>query len=202
MGDMLLGVVGLAVFFVFVGVGGYFSYKFKNARLTSAWGPLVALVNGKVAGDDGGAATSWLTGVWKGRAVAASLSPGLNQHEDGGAKYNYFDVALRDVPGKHDWSVEYTRRVIGIGQTGWQVRADNPALEEALRAAGVAALVAPFGETPSHFQRPSLEYNRRTRLLRYRMDVSPAVTPSPGQFTALLDMLLTIDAINRQANPA
>lgn len=201
MSDTVLGIVILIPFLIAVFIAGYLLYKFKNRRLTAAWGPLVGLVNGTVSGDGGGAATSWLTGVWKGRAVAASLSPGLNQHEDGGAKYNYFDVALRDVPGKHDWSVEYTRRVIGIGQTGWQVRADNPALEEALRAAGVAALVAPFGETPSHFQRPSLEYNRLTRLLRYRMDVSPAVTPTPQRFTELLEMLLRAEEINRQKNP-
>jgi len=200
MSDMVLGGVILIGFLIVVFIAGYFLYKFKNARLTSAWGPLVGLVNGKVVGDSGGAATSWLTGVWKGREIAASLSPGINQHEDGGAKYNYFDVALRDVPGKHDWSVEYTRRVIGIGQTGWQVRAEDQALEEALRAAGIAPLVEPFGETPPHFQQPSLEYDRRTRLLRYRTDVTPLLTPSPQRFTELLEMLLRAEEINRQYN--
>ena len=159
------------------------------------------MVNGKVSGDGGGAATSWLTGEWKGHKVAASISPDINQHKEGGAKYNYFDVALRDVPGKHNWSVEYTRGVIGLGQTGWQVKAEQPALAEALRAADVAALVAPFGETPPHLQRPALEYDRRTRLLRYRTDLTPLLTPAPQQFTALLDMLLETAELNRRWNP-
>ncbi|WP_374687706.1 hypothetical protein [Promineifilum sp.] len=53
MSDTLFGIIGLAIFLVVVFVAGYFLYKFKNARLTGAWGPLVGLVNGQVVGDGG-----------------------------------------------------------------------------------------------------------------------------------------------------
>jgi hypothetical protein len=198
---MLLGGVILAVFLIVVFVAGYFLYKFKNARLASAWGPLVALVNGQITGDGGGGATSWLTGTYRGRPVIASLSPNINQHDEGGSKYNYFEVALPQTPGKHDWSVAYNRAVLGVGQNGWQVKAEDAALAAALRATAVESLVAPFGETPTHFMRPSLEYSRRERLLRYRTDITPRVAPTPEQFTQLMDMLLSAAAVNEQLNP-
>lgn len=105
------------------------------------------------------------------------------------------------MPGRHNWSVEYSRGVIGLSQTGWQVRAGDAAVAEALRAADVAALVAPFGETSPHFQQPSLEYDRRTRLLRYRTDLTPQLTPSPQRFAEMLEMLLRVAEINQQQNP-
>ncbi len=201
MSDTLLGIVSLAVFLVFIFVFGYFIYKFKNARLTSAWGPLVGLINGRVTGDGGGAATSWLSGAYRGRPVVAALSPNLNQYDDGGAKYNYFEVALTRLAGQYDWSVDYARSVLGVGQSGWQVKAEDAALAEALRGAAVTSLVAPFGETPSHFRRPTLEYSRRERALRYRTDISPRVAPTPEQFTRLLEMLYSTAEINERLNP-
>ena len=193
MSDMLLGVIVLVPFLVFIFVAGYFIYKFKNARLASAWGPLVGLVNDvTIAGDGGGGASSWLTGTYRGRPIAAKLAPKLNKHEDGGDHYNYFDVALRQAPGKVDWNVGYNRAILGMGQSGWQVKAKDATLEAALRAAGVAALVAPFGET--------LTYSAREQLLRYQTDITPRVAPMPQEFTALLDMLFQVDEINRRVN--
>lgn len=202
MSDTLLGILGLAVFLVVVFVAGYFYYRFQNARLTRAWGTLPGLINGHVSGDGGGAASSWLSGTDRGRPVVAALSPNLNQHDEGGAKYNYFEVALTELPGRHDWSVAYAQRVLGMGQSGWQVKAEDPALAEALRGAAVPSLVAPFGETPAHFMRPTLEYNRRERVLRYRADISPLLAPSPQQFTSLLEMLHNAADINARLNPA
>lgn len=201
MSDMLLGVIVLVPFLVFIFVAGYFIYKFKNARLASAWGPLVGLVNDvTIAGDGGGGASSWLTGTYRGRPIAAKLAPKLNKHEDGGDHYNYFDVALRQTLGKVDWNVGYNRAILGMGQSGWQVKAKDATLEAALRAAGVAALVAPFGETPAHFIGESLTYSAREQLLRYQTDVTPRVAPTPQEFTAMLDMLFQVDEINRRVN--
>ena len=201
MSDTILGVIVLVPFLVFIFIAGYFIYKFKNARLTRAWGPLLGLVNdGKVAGDGGGGASSWLTGTYRGRPIAAKIAPNLNKYEDGGDHYNYFDVALRQTPGKHDWAIDYNRAVLGVGQNGWQVKTKDPVLEAALRAAGIAALVAPFGETPAHFPDGSLAYSAREQLLRYQADITPAVAPTPQAFTAMLDMLFKVDEINRQVN--
>lgn len=202
MSDTMLGIVSLAVFLVFIFVFGYFIYKFKNARLTSAWGPLVGLINGRVTGDGGGAATSWLSGMYRGRPVVAALSPNLNQHDEGGAKYNYFEVALTEMAGRHDWSVAYSYRVLGLGQSGWQVKAEDPALAEALHGAAIESLVAPFGQTPTYLTRPTLEYSRRERALRYRTDITPRVAPTPEQFTQLLEMLHSAAEINERLNPA
>lgn len=200
MSDMLFGAVGLVIFLVVVFIAGYFLYKFKNARLTKAWGPLVGLVNGQIVGDGGGAASSWLTGVYRGRPIAAKIAPDLNKYEDGGAHYNYFDVALREVPGKSDWTAGYDRAFLGMGQSGWQVKAKDAVLEAALRAADVAALVAPFGETPAHFVGWSLDYSAREQLLRYKTDITPQVVPTPQQFTAMLDMLLAVADVNARVN--
>lgn len=200
MADMLYGAIGLVIFLVVAFIAGYFLYKFKNARLTSAWGPLVGLVNGKVVGDGGGAASSWLSGTYQGRPVVAKLAPDLNQHEDGGSKYNYFDVALTETPGRHDWAVEYARGTLGLGRAEWRIVSQEPALAAALTTAGVIDLVAAFGQPPGHFVMPSVKYDRREESLRYRADISPAVAPSPEQFGQMVGMLVRLAAINAQVN--
>ena len=200
MADMLFGAVGLVIFIVVVFIAGYFLYKFKNARLTSAWGPLVGLVNGKVVGDGGGAASSWLSGTYQGRPVVAKLAPNLNQHEDGGSKYNYFDVALTETPGGHDWAVDYAHGVLGFGRTGWRVVAKNTTLQAAIEAAGVIDLIAALGQPPGHFVMPTVEYNRREASLRYRADISPTVAPSPERFGQMVAMLIRLAEINAQVN--
>lgn len=200
MDDFLLGAGGLIIFLAIIGVGGYFLYKFQNARLTNAWGPLVGLVNGKVTGDGGGAASSWLSGTYQGRPVVAKLAPNLNQHEDGGSKYNYFEVALTETPGGHDWAVEYARGALGLGRAEWRVVTKNPALQTALEAAGVIDLIAPFGQPPGHFVMPTVAYDRREASLRYRADISPAVAPTPQQFGRMVGLLAQLAEINARVN--
>lgn len=161
MSDMLLGAIVLPIFLVVIFITGYFLYKFKNARLTNAWGPLVGLVNGQVVGDGGGGATSWLTGAYKGRRVQASMIPNRNMYsslgsDSTGGRYHHFDVALAETPGKQDWQLEYNRAILGVVQTGWRVKAKDPALEAALSAAGLLSLPGSLGEPPAHFQLPTL----------------------------------------------
>lgn len=203
---MVLGAIVLAIFLVVVFVAGYFFYKFKNARLTNAWEPLVGLVEGQVVGDGGGGATSWLTGIYQGRNVQASITPDRNMYSGddagGGHRYHYFDVALADTPGRHDWSVEFNRSILGTGQAGWRVRARDAALQTALEAAGVVSLVAPLGQPPQHLAGPTLNFDSRTNLLRYAADNGATWTPTPQQFTDLLEMLLKAAAINARVNPA
>lgn len=205
MSDMLFGAIVLVIFLIFVFILGYFIYKFKNMRLSNAWGPLVGLVNGKVVGDGGGAATSWLTGTYRGHNVQAGMTPNRNMYsgDDGGGghKYHHFDVALTDTPGRQDWSVQFDRAVLGIGQTSWRVRAKDPALQAALEAAGVISLVAPLGQPPQYLTEPTLEYSSRTKLLRYAADNGSTWTPTPQHFTELLEILIKAAAINARLNP-
>lgn len=207
MSDMIFGTIWLVIFLVVVFVIGYFFYKFKNSRLTKAWGPLVDLVNGKVVGDGGGGATSWLEGTYKDRKVQASMVPDRNMYssssgDSSGPKYNYFAVSLAGVTGKHDWNVNYNRKLLGMGQEGWRVQSPDPSVQAALDAAGVVSFVAPYGEPPNHFNLPTLDFNRREGLLRYQFDSGSSWTPSPQLFTEQLEMLLRVADINKQVNPA
>lgn len=73
---MLFGTAVLAVFLVFVFILGKLIYTFKASRFTKAWGPLIPIIQGTVANDGGGAATSWLTGTYRGKKVQASMTAG------------------------------------------------------------------------------------------------------------------------------
>lgn len=202
--EMLLGVCGLAVFLVVIFVAGYFFYKFKNARLTSAWGPLVGLVNGTVRGDGGGGTSSTLSGTYQGRPVVATLAPNLNESTTDstitGVKYNYFDVALTGVPGRQNWTVDYRYAALGLGQPSWSVQTKDNDLKSALEAAGVINLIANFGQPPQHFHQPPVEYRQASRTLLYRADVSPVVAPSPQQFEQMVTLLARLAEINAQVN--
>lgn len=206
MSDMVFGAIGLVIFLAVAFVGGYFLYKFKNARMGKAWGPLVQFVDGKVVGDGGGGATSWLVGTYKGRKVQASMVPDRNVYSSigdsssSGAKYNYFEVGLADEPGLHDWSVTFDRKFLGRGREGWRVQAANPATQSALEAAGIISVIAPYGEPATHFSLATLDYNRREKLLLYRYDAGSSWTPSPRVFAEQLEMLLKVSAINAQVN--
>ena len=160
MSDMVFGAMGLSSFLAVSFIAGYFLYMFKNARFKNAWGPLVSLVDGKVVDDGGGGATSWLVGSYKGWKVQASMTPGRNmysQNDSSGPKYNYFEIALADVPGKHDWSVIYDRKILGVGQTGWRVKSEDPAMEESLTAAALRSLLFPFAAPANSFTFPPRE---------------------------------------------
>lgn len=204
MSDMLFGAIGLIIFLTVVFIAGYFFYKFKNARLTNAWGPLVGLVNGTVRGDGGGGTSSSLSGVYLGRPVVATLAPNLNESTTDytitGVKYNYFDVALTGVPGRQNWSVDYRYTVLGLGQPGWSVQSKDGALKAALEGAGVIDLVANFGQPPRHFHQPPVEYRQASKTLLYRADVSPVMAPAPQQFDQMMALLARLAEINAQVN--
>ncbi len=203
MSDMLFGGIILIGFLIVVFIAGYFLYRIKNARLTGEWGALPALVNGKVVGDGGGGVTSWLVGTYQGRKVQASIVPDHNMYSDEvggsgpGERYNYFELALdADVPGRRDWAITYSHKLLGLGQEGWGVRSDDPAAESALDDR-VLPLLIPFGAPPRHLDTPILEYRRNDGLLRYRADITPRRAPTPEHFTQLLDMLQRVAEINR-----
>jgi len=205
MSDMLFGAFVLVLFLVVAVVAGYFFYKFKNARLANAWGPLVGLVNGKVVGDGGGGASSWLSGTYQGRPVVAKLAPDLNAgsaNDSSGLKYNYFDVALTNVPGRQDWSIDYVRGALGLGKAEWRVVTKDPALEAALSAAQVINHVAPLGDPPGYFLMPTVNFSRHDQTLRYRADISPYVAPPPERFLKMVALLQQLAEINAQVNPA
>jgi len=201
-GDIVIGVIVLAIFLAAAFGAGRLLSRFKDGRFSAAWGPLVPLIGGTVAGDGGGAATSWLSGTYRGAQVRASMVPDRNRYQDNsGQRYNYFDVALLEIPGRQDWSILFHTQVMGLGQSGWQISAADAALEERLRAQNVLDLLERLGPSGLPRQAP-LEYSARSGTLLYREDAGGQWIPTPQRFQETLDVLLALAAINAQVNPA
>lgn len=195
-GDMIFGSIVLAIFLVFVFLFGWVLNRFKNARFTRAWVPLVPLIQGRIVQDGGGAATSWLTGTYRGQPVRATMIPERNRYSgESGHRYNYFDAALLKVPGGQDWSIEYKTAVFGFGQTGWKITTEDKALEARLHASGIVSLIEGFGPE-------SVAYNRRESTLLFSEDVTPRWVPTPERFQEELELLLRLAKVNEEVNPA
>lgn len=191
--DFIFGAGILLVFLILVFALGFLINKLKNIRFRKAWAPLKPIINGRVVEDNGGAAASWLTGVYRGRKVHAKLAPGLNKYDDGGQKYNAFEITLVDVPGQADWSIAYKPTWLGLGRAEWTIEAENKTLQDALQRGGVIAWVASLGD-------PTIEYRQKAQTLRYSADITPRWVPPPEQFQQQLDVLLKLAAINQQVN--
>jgi hypothetical protein len=180
--DLITGSIILVVFLVCVCFAGRVLSRFKNARYTSAWQPLIPVIAGKVVDDGGGAATSWVVGTYKGRAVAASMTPDRNRFTgESGFRYNYFDVALTDVAGRADWSLK-----------GRPVAADA-GLQQRLADAQAMSVLEAIG-------RSEAVYDSRERSLKIIQETGPGWTPSRAQFEQQLETLLRLSEINAAVN--
>jgi hypothetical protein len=194
-GDLIFGAVVLIIFLIIVLVIGRFVSGLKNQRFSKAWQPLVPVINGKIIHDGGGAATSWLTGTYKGKAVQASMIPGRNLYQDeSGSRYNYFEVKLVDVPGNQDWRIAYKMPLAGLGKEGWQIKCQYLTLQNQLQQSGVLSTLSRFG-------RPTVEYKARQKTLTYSEDISPRWVPDKEQFMDELELLLQLAAITRESLP-
>jgi hypothetical protein len=191
--DTMLGSAILAAFLVVVLAVGWVLYRIKNAALAREWTPLLPLIEGgRVVGDGGGGATSWLTGTYRGRRVTASFSPDVAKYaasDDAGHHRNSFSVTLDDVPGERDWRLAYERRATG-GE--WHVSAEGQALQSALESRG-RPIVADLGAG-------DVDYTRASRELRFSEDVRPLQVPPLGRFRAVLDALLQLAEMNASVN--
>ena len=194
-GDMLFGSVVLVIFLIFVFALGFLINRFKNRRFTQTWRTLVPLINGKVIEDGGGAATSWLTGTYRGQPVRAAMVPNRNRYSgESGHYYNHFEVALLEVPGRQDWSIEYKTKILGFGQTGWQIDTEDAALRDRLIGSGVIDEIARMGPE-------EIRYQARAKTLLYSEDVTPLWVPAPGRFQEELELLLLLARVNGEVNP-
>lgn len=193
--DFIFGVGVLIVFLILVFALGFLINKFKNRRFSKAWAPLKPIINGTVVEDGGGAAASWLTGVYRGRKVHAKLAPDLNKYDDGGPKYNLFEITLMDLPGQADWSIRYQATLLGFGREEWRLEGADQALQAALQRLDLIRLLAPFGT-------PTIEYRQKAQTLRYSDDITPLWVPPPEQFTQQLELLLQLAEVNQQVNSA
>lgn len=194
-GDTLFGVFVLIIFLAFVFGLGFLLNRFKNRRFHQAWAPLVPMIGGKVHEDGGGAATSWLSGTYRGQPVRAAMVPNRNRYSgESGPRYNYFEIALLEVPGKQDWRIEHKTAVLGFGQTGWQIETADTALKERLLASEVINKIAHMGPE-------EIRYQARAKTLLFSEDVTPGWAPAPDRFQAELELLLLLARVNREVNP-
>jgi hypothetical protein len=202
--DILIGAAILIPFLIVVFAAGLVLNRFKNRKFAAAWRPLVPVIGGTVVDDGGGAATSWLTGRFEGRPVHASMTPNRNRtSEGGGLTYNYFDVALNDVPGRIGWQIRYAAGgVLPFGKASWYVEADDPAVAERLLRAGVLEMVRPLAEARAI--PPTLatvRYDRGGATLTYCEDAGAQWIPSPERFREQLALLLRLASVNADINP-
>jgi hypothetical protein len=195
-GDMLFGSFVLVIFLVFVFGFGFLLNRFKNRRFTQAWRPLVPLINGKIIEDGGGAATSWLSGTYRGQLVRAAMVPNRNRYSgESGHRYNHFEIALLEVPGRQDWRIEYKTPILGFGKTGWQIETDDAALRDRLLASGVIDEIARMGPE-------EIRYQARAKTLLFSEDVTPLWVPASARFQEELELLLRVAKVNGEVNPA
>lgn len=194
-GDILLGAMILVGFLIGVYVVGRFLNNWKNRRFNVAWAPLIPLINGTVQNDGGGAATSWLTGTYRGKQVQASMVPDRNLYQEGNGRYNYFDTALRGVAGQQNWQIIYRTPVLGIGTSGWCIEGEDEALNSRLQAANIITEIA-------HLGNPTIAYTARDHTLRYSDDITPLWAPSSERFQAILELLLRLAAISENVAAA
>lgn len=180
--DLIFGSVILAVFLVCVFAAGLLLRRVKNARFARAWRPLVPVIGGTVVADGGGSASSSLTGRYRGRAVCATMAPQRNRYHDETAfRFNYFDLALLETPGKADWHLKS------------RPRSPDSALAQRLHDAGAMAILASIGPA-------EVAYNARRRTLTLVQEPGPEWVPSPPRFEAQLNVLLRLAELNAAVN--
>lgn len=195
--DIVVGGLVLAALLpVLLGVGRAVG-RFRNRRFAQAWRPLMGTLDGAkvVADGGGGAASSWLTGTYRGTDVFASMTPDVRHagplHSPG--HENRFETGVRGLAGAHDWSVRWTTATLGIGTTGWHVASGDRELAARLEHAGVRALVAPLG-------RGEIRYGARPATLVLHQDVRPLLAPPPERFRQELDVLLRLAEVAAPLN--
>lgn len=199
-GDLFFGAIILIVFLILVFGAGFLLNSLKNARFAKAWTPLIPIIGGNVSGDNGGGASSLLSGTYQGRAVRATMAPQLNRYSQSGHYYNYFDVTIAGAPGKHNWQLKYNTPILGFGSTGWELVADDAALQQRLLTRGVIDLIERLGTTPIQTL-PTLDYTARSGALLFREEVAGWI-PEPERFRQQLEILLQLANINAEVNPA
>jgi hypothetical protein len=178
----IVTVLGLVVFVYACYRVGLVLNRFKHRRFVRVWQPLIGIINGTVHEDpQGGGATSWLAGQWKGYTIHASMTPNVRsfgyQHHE-----NRFAVGVAEQDGRANW------RTIGR-----DVSSDDRALEEALRRDGLVRRLEAVGCSSAHF-------DRHLRYIFINEDTVPEWIPPPERFTVLLDLAVELARINAAAN--
>jgi hypothetical protein len=189
MSETLLVVVGLVVFVYLAYQGGKVLNSFKNRGFTRAWQPLVEIINGAVQEDpQGGGASSWLVGQWKGKTIHARMTPNVRSSDSTGdlpgVLQNQFAVGVANQTGRSSWHTDRSFALSpGAGQI--TVSSKDEALAERLRAAGVVTLLEAAQCAVARFEQHS-------GYLFVEEEVTPLWIPPPERFIVLLDLAVEL----------
>ncbi|MCC6317388.1 MAG: hypothetical protein IT361_06800 [Gemmatimonadaceae bacterium] len=188
--ETVVVVLGVVAFVVLAWRVGLLVNRFKHRRFVRAWQPLVGIIDGVVHEDpQGGGASSYLAGSWKGRTIHARMSPHVRswewQHHE-----NRFGVGVANVAGRTSWMTTGDARQ---GERGLGVKSDDHALEERLHAAGVV-------ERLRCIQCHSVHFESFSGYLFLEDTVEPLWAPPPERFVALLDAAVELARIHDQVN--
>lgn len=186
--DNVFTVLGLVAFVVLAWRVGLLLNRFKHRRFVKAWQPLVGIIQGEVHEDpQGGGASSWLVGRWKGLTIHACMSHGVRsfewQHHE-----NRFAVGVTGLTGLTSWTTTGDAR---RGDLGLDVKSDDHALEERLRAAGLL-------ERLKRLQCLSARFESHSGKLFLEDTVEPLWAPPPERFIALLNALAELAELQGQ----
>ena len=195
--DMIVGVIVLVMALpVLYWAGGMIS-RFRNRQFARAWQPVMTVLQKpKIVADQQVAASSLLTGTYRDVPVYASMTPNVAHGAaiDTRGLENRWEVGVRELPGASDWSIEWKRSILGLGETGWAVQTDDPALASRLEGAGVRDIPASLGPL-------RIEYRRQAATLAAHQDIRPLWAPSADRFRHELDVLLELAAVAAPLNP-
>ena len=195
-GDMIVGAVVLAIALPVMYVIGGMIGRVKNRRFEKAWRPIMPVIEGaEVVADRGGGASSWLTGSYRGTPVFAQMTPDVARggQIDTRGYENRFETGVRELTGAQDWSVRWTKSMLGFGTTGWSINAADSALAARLESAGVREIVAPLG-------RGEVNYRAQPATLVLHQDIRPRWVPEPARFQQELDVLVQLAAVAAPLN--
>jgi hypothetical protein len=185
--DNIITAVGLIVFVYLCYRVGLIVNKVKHRRFTREWQPLVAVIDGTVHEDpQGGGASSYLVGDWRGHAIHARMSPDVTSYEST-VRENRFSIGVADQHGRASWNT--------LTFPSLRVTSDDALLAERLRDAGVLELLRNAGCFDVRFEHHS-------HFLFVDEIVTPLWAPPPERFVVLLDLAVDLARVQRDVNVA
>lgn len=203
--DTQVGILILAVFVPLAMVAGYAIVRFKNWRLSLAWGPLLPHFQDAQIVRDSHSPAGLLRARHGALRFEAAMRPGMARYGDSEStdRFNEFSVALLDVEGGGDWSASLRGSgVLGLGAPAWRLEAKDPALAAALTQAGVLDAVVSLVHPDDSVARtgPVVAYQAAGRRLVLRSDAGRGTALPPEQLQRDLATLAKVAEAQARAN--
>lgn len=160
--------------------------KVKHWRFAREWQPLIGIINGTVHDDpQGGGASSYLVGQWKGETIHAHMSPQVRTYGSDVIE-NRFSIGVAEQHGHSSW------RTVTFPELDL-TSDDSAAIADRLRRAGVVALLRNAACVNARFERHS-------NYLFVEEIVTPLWCPPPERFVVLLDLAVELARAQRDVN--